>query len=72
MNNYAFEIAIRKAVDALHEATAATKMLRLEAAERAGIRAGLQSVRERLLSLDAAVASCERLEAWLQANKLSA
>jgi hypothetical protein len=49
---YQFEVAMRKAVDALHEASAATKMLRLEAEDRAAIRTCLRHVRERLLSVD--------------------
>lgn len=59
---YPFEIAMRKAVDALHEATAATKMLRLDAQDRAMVRTVLRHVRERLLSLDEAVRTSHLLD----------
>lgn len=55
MTCYAFEIAMRKAVDALHEATAASKMLRLDAEDRAMVRTCLRHVRERLISVDETV-----------------
>lgn len=61
MSCFAFEVAMRKAVDALHEASSATKMLRLEAIDRAAIRTCLRHVRERLLSVDEHVRTASHL-----------
>lgn len=63
MSCFAFEVAIRKATDALHEASSATKMLRLEGPERAAVRATLFDLRQRLASLERAVTVYEVLAA---------
>jgi len=54
---------MRKATDALHEASSATKMLRLEAPERAAVRAVLFDLRLRLASLERSVTVYEVLAA---------
>lgn len=67
MSCFQFEVAMRKAVDALHEASAATKLLRLPADERAAMREALRAVRLRLLDLDQSVAIATLVEAEVEA-----
>jgi hypothetical protein len=57
MSCYPFDVAMRKAVDALHEATAAAKMLRIHIEDREMLRCALKETR---LALDLLAARAER------------